>query len=89
MIQDRYAKSSTAALAGLARARLLAKAGRHGEASGEFERLIGDEHAREHLAKAGVTPDGLLAEWGWSLIDAEKPAEADRVFAPVAQRASG
>ncbi len=23
----------------------------------------------------------MLAEWGWSLIDAEKPAEADRVFA--------
>ena len=23
---------------------------------------------------------GLLAEWGWSLVDADKPAEADRVF---------
>ena len=28
-----------------------------------------------------MNPDALLAEWGWSLIDAEKPAEADRVFA--------
>ena len=80
-IPDRYASSSTAVLARLARARLLSKAERHNEASGEYERLIGDEHAREHLAKAGARPDNLLAEWGWSLIDAEKPAEADRVFA--------
>ena len=27
-----------------------------------------------------MKPDGLLAEWGWSLVDADKPAEADRVF---------
>jgi TolA-binding protein len=80
-IPDRYASASAAALARLARARLLSKAGRHDDASGEYERLIGDEHAQEHLVKAGAKPDRLLAEWGWSLIDAEKPAEADRVFA--------
>ena len=73
-------KSTQAAQAALARARLLSKAGRHGEAGGEFERLISDQHARESLQKAGVKPDALLAEWGWSLIDADKPAEADRVF---------
>ena len=32
------------------------------------------------LEKAGVKPDGLLAEWGWSLVDADKPDQADRVF---------
>ncbi len=80
-VQERHASSSSAALASLARARLLSKAGRHREAAGAYERLIGDGHGRDNLAKAGASPDGLLAEWGWSLIDAEKPANADRVFA--------
>ena len=36
---------------------------------------------RESRSKsAGLKIDGLLAEWGWSLVDADKPAEADRVF---------
>jgi cellulose synthase operon protein C len=81
VVQERYRKSDQAALAGLARARLLGKAGRHGDAAGEYERLIGDGLARECLAKSGAKPDRLLAEWGWSLVDAEKPVEADRVFA--------
>ena len=29
----------------------------------------------------GSSADALLAEWGWALLDAEKPAEADPVFA--------
>ncbi len=37
--------------------------------------------SRETLAKTGVTPDALLAELGWALVDASKPDEADRVFA--------
>ena len=49
VLEDRFAKSNQAAQAGLARARLLGKAGRHAEASGEFERLIGDQNARESL----------------------------------------
>jgi TolA-binding protein len=32
------------------------------------------------LSKNGVTPDTLLAELGWSLVDASKPEEADRAF---------
>jgi TolA-binding protein len=80
LIQDRFAKSDQAAQARLARARLLGKSGRHGEASGELERLIADQPARESLQAAGVKADGLLAEWGWSLVDADKPADADRVF---------
>ncbi len=35
---------------------------------------------RDSLARAGATTDVLLAEWGWSLVNASKPAEADRVF---------
>ena len=85
-VQTRYAKSEQAAIAGLARARLLGKAGRHREASDQYERLLGDEHARECLRKGGAKPDGLLAEWGWSLVDADRSADADRVFA-VAQGA--
>ena len=80
-LRDRYETSKEAALAGHSRARLLGKAGRHSEAAGEFDRLNSDERARNSLSKSGVNPDALLAEWGWSLIDAEKPAEADRVFA--------
>ena len=45
--------------------------------------------SRQPEQMPGVKPDGLLAEWGWSLIDAEKPAEADRVFGRLAQGASG
>ena len=46
-----------------------------------FERLLADPALRDALAKIGATPDALLAERGWSLVDAAKPAEADRVFA--------
>src|SRR5262249_61172367 len=54
--------------------------GRTGEASGAFERLIEDKKVRDSLEKAGVKSDGLLAEWGWSLADADKSDAADRVF---------
>ena len=47
-----------------------------------IERLLDDPHAaRCASTKIGATPDALLAELGWSLVDASKPAEADRVFA--------
>jgi cellulose synthase operon protein C len=62
----------------------LAELGKPSEAAvafgAAFERLIGDQGTRDSLTKAGMRPDGLLAEWGWALIDAEKPGEADRVF---------
>ena len=77
----RFAAQSDGLRAALARARLLAKLGRHGPAAAEYERLIDDGSAREGLAKIGATPDALLAELGWTLVDASKPAEADRVFA--------
>ena len=43
--------------------------------------LVDDQHATRALQSAGVTADALLSEWGWVLLDADKPAEADRVFA--------
>jgi TolA-binding protein len=77
----RWAKSEAGPRASLARARLLTKLGRHAEAALAFERLIADSTARESLAKAGTGVGALLAEWGWSLVDAAKPSEADVVFA--------
>ena len=53
-----------------------------------FERLVADPSLRESLAKAGTTVDALLAEWGWSLVDAAKPAEADRVFSRLLTESS-
>ncbi len=78
---DRFAQSDRGPQAALARARLLAKLGRHDEAARAFERLSGDPQARDTLAKTGTPVDALLAEWGWSLVDAAKPAAADAVFA--------
>ena len=64
----------------MAQARLLARTGRHVEAARAFEQLVANPPARDSLQKAGVTPDVLLAEWGWVLLDSDKQAEADRVF---------
>jgi TolA-binding protein len=81
VILERFAKSDHAPQAALAQARLLAQVGRRDEAARLFERLVGDQHARDAVAAAGVAPDALLSEWGWALLDADKTAEADRVFA--------
>ena len=80
MILDRFAKSAQAPQAALAQARLLAKAGRRDEGARVFERLIADPRAGDALKAAGVTPDMVLSEWGWVLLDAEKLSEADGVF---------
>src|SRR5262249_7887573 len=63
-VADRFSQSDRGPLAALARARLLAKLGRHEDASRAFERLCADAQAREALAKAGTPSDALLAEWG-------------------------
>jgi TolA-binding protein len=79
-ILQRFAKSEQAPQAALARARVWVKMGRSEQGARELERLSGDEGARVALASAGATADALLAEAGWAFLDAEKPAEADRVF---------
>ena len=48
--------------------RALAELGKPSEAATAFDAAVA-------LAPGDA---GLLAEWGWSLVDAEKPAEADR-----------
>ncbi len=81
LILDNFGKSAQAPQAALAQARLFARAGRRDDAARAFERLIDDPRARDALQSAGITADVLLSEWGWVLLDADKPAEADRVFA--------
>jgi cellulose synthase operon protein C len=80
-ILEKFGKSVQAPQAALAQARLFAKVGRRDEAARAFEHLIDDQHARNALQSAGVNTDDLLSEWGWVLLDADKPAEADGVFA--------
>jgi TolA-binding protein len=84
-VLDRFPQSDLVPQAVLAQARLLAQAGRHDESARLFERLIGDERARNVVEAAGVTSDTLFSEWGWTLLDGNKAAEADRVFARLLQ----
>ncbi len=79
-VAERFSTTDEGLRSVLARARLIARLGRNADAASVFERLVSDPHLRESLAKAGTTVDAVLAEWGWSLVDAAKPAEADRVF---------
>ena len=81
LILEKFAKSDQAPQAALAQARLFAQTGRRDLAAGAFDRLVGDEHARDSLKAAGVTSDVLLSEYGWILLDADKVTEADQVFA--------
>jgi cellulose synthase operon protein C len=81
LILEKFAKSDQAPQAALAQARLFAREGRRDLAADVFDRLVGDQHARDSLKAAGVTPDVVLSEFGWVLLDADKVAEADRVFA--------
>jgi TolA-binding protein len=80
-VTKRYGDSDQAASATLARARLLAKLGRHKDASAEFKRFFANPKARPIAAAAGLSEDLLLAEWGWVLLDAQESAEADKIFA--------
>ncbi len=80
-VLENFPKSAQAPRAALAQARLFAQTGRHDLAAGAFERLIGDQPARDALQTAGVTVDTLLSEWGWALLDADRAADADRIFA--------
>ncbi len=78
-----FPQSDQASLALLASARLLAKSGRHQQAAQAFERLNTNEAAHQRLGSAGVSRDTLLIEWAYALLDAAKPAEADRIFEQV------
>ncbi len=80
-VAEKFPKTEPRIRAILARARLLSSLGRNADAASAFERLLTDPHLRESLVKVGSTVNAVLADWGWSLVDGAKPAEADRVFA--------
>jgi TolA-binding protein len=84
---ERFGNSEQALLARLARARLLAKLGRNKEAATEYNRFFAGTKAQAQsiLATGGLPEDAVLAEWGWALLDAQQPAEADRVFTRLIQ----
>ncbi|MGO9470266.1 MAG: tetratricopeptide repeat protein [Isosphaeraceae bacterium] len=77
----RFGNTEQSSLATLARARLLAKLGRNREAAADFKQFFAGPNARAMLAAGGLPEDAALAEWGWTLLDSQKPEEADRVFA--------
>jgi len=82
---QRFGDSEQALLARLARARLLAKLGRNKEAGAEFNQFFASPKAPAVLATGGLPKDAALAEWGWALLDAQQPEEADRVFSKLLQ----
>ncbi len=72
---EKYPKSPQAGPAALALARLQNEAKKPDDASKTFALV-----AREHASTAGEPLDVVLSEWGWALIDAGKPSEADATF---------
>jgi tetratricopeptide (TPR) repeat protein len=77
---EKYPRAPEAGPAALALARLRVQARQTGAAAEAFERV-----ARDYPQTAGEPLDAVLAEWGWALIDAGKPAEADAAFARLLQ----
>ena len=67
----------------LARARLLARAGRADEAAKCYEALLSSARKRSGLEPLGEKLDSLLAERGWALVNARRTAESDVVFAEL------
>ncbi len=72
---EKYPKSPQAGPAALARARLQVEAKKPEDASKTFALI-----AQDYATTAGEPLDVVLSEWGWSLIDAGKPSEADATF---------
>ncbi len=66
--------------ADLARARLLVELKQPAEGAEIFRAAISTRMRSGVPTPKGAEPDAVLAEWGWALLDADKTAEADRVF---------
>lgn len=79
-VAEDYPKTEQGAQAELARARLLVTLKRPAEGAEAFQRYVNDHPDRTTKAPKGAEPDAVLADWGWALLDADKTAEADRVF---------
>ncbi len=80
-VKETYAKSNVAPLASLARARLLVEAKKPDEAAAVYAEFVGAHPAYKPDDPAAPALDTILADWGWALVDADKSAEADKVFA--------
>ena len=78
LVAEKYPRTEQGSVAALARARLLVEVRRPAEAAAAFEQLLKD-HPDPKVE--GASADALLDEWGWTLVDAGKAEEADRVFA--------
>ncbi len=78
-----YPRSSQADTAALARARLLVESGHPEQGSEAYAQLVAAKTGAGSIDSplpGGLGRDGLLAEWGWALIDARKTEAADAVF---------
>lgn len=89
LVAQTYPETEQAAQAELARARLLVERQRPAEAAEVLERWVGSHLDAGKAAPKGVEPDAVLAEWGWALLDADKTAEADRVFGRLLKEYAG
>lgn len=77
---EKYPASEPAPLAALAAARLLVALKRPAEAAETYARFVKDHPDYQPKDPNWPRLDAVLAEWGWALIDADKQAEADKVF---------
>ncbi len=77
---EKYAKSEFGPLAELARAHLLVQAKRPAEAAATYEKFVADHADYKPKNETGPGFDAILSDWGWALIDAERPTDADKVF---------
>ena len=80
VVESSYANHPEVEAAKVTRARLLARAGKPDEAAAILGAFLAD-HPK--TAPGGYAVDDLLVEWGWTLHDARKPAEADAAFRRV------
>ncbi len=72
----RYAQTDQAGPAALARARLLAKSKKSVDAARAYADFI-----RDHPKSIDAAPlEFVLAEWGWTLVDADDYESADKIF---------
>jgi len=71
----RRPEANQAGPAALALARLQVEAKQPLEAARSFESVV-----NKYASTCGEPVDAVLGEWGWALVDAEKPAEADAIF---------
>ena len=78
-----YPKTEEGEQTAIARARLLAELKRPLEAASAYGEFIESHPEYKPHSKEGAGLDALLADWGWALVDADKPSEADKVFSRV------